>query len=337
MIKKIKGSKKAPRRHTDLIGVDFSTTATKVVRLKQSGDDVVLSGIDLLPAVDFSTASSRLELPRNISTYYGCLCYSCPNAVMRMVNTPIAAEENSLSDTKLRELLNVKEDYRTSATLISRGKGRMDSSFLAAAVPQDDVGFMLNMFPSGPPAPASLEISGLAVITAFLHARGAECADQAVCLIEAGEANSNFVLMNQGKVLLVGKMDFGIRRLCSKLAEDLGVDEDLARSILGDRSINISSSLSSVLGPFAKQISISKDFVERHQGCRVSKVYVSGGLSLMPCWTSEIGDLLHAEVAPWSPLENISYDAETLPADIEGQATRFAAAIGAALGGFESQ
>ena len=335
MIKKTNNRKRSPKRHVDLIGVDFATTATKVVRLKQTSDGVVLSGVDQLPAVDLDIASGRLELSRSMTSHYGCLCYSCPDSVIRMVNTPLAAGESELSDAKLRELLNVTDEYRPSAALINRGKGRLDSSFLAAAIPLKDVAVMLNMFPAGPPAPASLEVSGLAVITAFQHARGSECADEAVCLIEAGEANSSFVLMNKGVVQLVGKMNFGSRHLSAKLGEDLGVDEDLARSILGDRSINISASLSSVLAPFAKQISISKDFVERQQGCRVSKIYVSGGLSLLPAWQSEIGSMLHAEVIPWCPLENIKYDTETLSSEISEMTTRFAAAVGAALGGFE--
>ncbi len=337
MIKKTFSKKQAQRHHSDLVGIDFSTTATKVVRLKQSGDNVSLSGIDLLPPVDFHSASTRIELPRNMLSYYSCLCYTCPEAVIRMVNTPLQEGNSVLSDSKIRELLNVTDDYRPSARLINQGKGRQDSSFLAAAIPQDDVGFMLNMFPAGPPAPASLEVSGLAVISAFLHARGEECAGEAVCLIEAGESTSNFVFLNQGVVVLVGKVDFGSSQLRKKLAADLGVDDDLARSILSDRSINISSSLASVLEPLTKQISISKDFIERHRNCRVTKIFVSGGLSLMSSWTTEMGQMLHADVVKWSPFENIQYDDDVIPPEIEEQATRFSAAIGVAIGGLEDQ
>jgi Tfp pilus assembly PilM family ATPase len=338
MIKKAIIKKKLQnRRHNDLVGIDFATSATKIVRLKQSGDEVTLIGIDMLPAVDFNVASTRIELPRNLLSYYGCLCYSCPDAVIRMINTPLAEESSALPDSRIRELLNVTEDYRPSAALISRGKGRQDSSFLAAAIPSDDVGFVLNMFPAGPPAPASLEVSGLAVISAFLNAKGKECADEAVCLIEAGESTSHFTFINNNKIVLLGKMDFGSRQLRQKLAADLGVDDDLADSILSDRSINISSSLAVVLQPFAKQISISKDFIERHQGCRIAKTFVSGGLSLLPSWVAEMGRMLHTEVHSWNPLDGIQYDAETLSPDVEVQITRYAAAIGAALGGLEDK
>ena len=337
MIKKVVNKDRSTRQQTDLIGVDFSTTATKIVRLKQSKGGLSLVGLDVLPAIDFSDTAKRLELPRNMTTYYGCLAYTAPAAIVRMVNTQLAAGEEAPSETKLRELLNVTEDYRASAQLIKRGSGRQDSSLLAAAIPDDDARFLTSMFPSGPPAPASLEVAGLAFVSAFLNARGEECEDQTVCLIEAGETISNFVFLNKGNIALVGKTPFGAGSLRKKLAEDLGVDDELADSILTDRSINISSSLRNVLEPFIKQISISKDFIERHQNCRVSKVYVSGGMSLLPSWSSEVGEMLNAEVVLWSPLENIEYDPEIVPDEMKYQATRFAVAIGAAIGGMKDK
>lgn len=335
MIKKLTKTDHS-KRLTDLVGVDFSTTATKVVRIKLSKGAYSLTGLDLLPAIDFNETAGRLELPRNMVTYYGCLAYTSPAAVVRMVNTPMAASDETIPEAKLRELLNVTPEYRVSARLIKRGSGRQDSSLLVAAIPDDDARFLLNMFPSGPPAPASLEVSGLAFVSAFLNARGDECKNETVCLLEAGETISHFVFLHKGAVVLVGKMPFGAQTLRKKLAADLGVDDELAASILNDRSINISSSLKSVLDPFIKQISISKDFIERHQSCRISKVYVSGGLSLLTSWTAEVGQMLNADVGIWSPLENIEFDSEIVPEDMQSQITRFSAAIGAAIGGFEN-
>ncbi len=87
--KKTEGNSPAQRRPVDLVGVDFSTTATKVVRLKRSKDEISLMGIDLLPAVDFSIAAQRVELPRNLSAHYACLAYSGSSAIVRMVNAPL--------------------------------------------------------------------------------------------------------------------------------------------------------------------------------------------------------------------------------------------------------
>ncbi|MEA2069274.1 MAG: hypothetical protein U9P12_08745, partial [Verrucomicrobiota bacterium] len=96
MIKKVLSKSRAQRRFTDLVGVDFSTTATKVVRLNNQKGKLSLAGLDLLPAVDFSAVASRMELPRNMASYYGCLAYTGSSAVVRMVNAPIPANDETL-------------------------------------------------------------------------------------------------------------------------------------------------------------------------------------------------------------------------------------------------
>ncbi len=335
-MKKETKSNRTTRRFADLVGIDFSTTATKVVRLKRTKSEISLIGADLLPAIDFRSASRRIELPRNMVSNYGCLAYSGNAAVVRMIKEPLPSDESMLSDAKLRELLNVEDSFRVSAALAKRGKGRQDSHFIAAAIPEDDVRFLLNIFASGSPAPTSVEVAGLSFVSAFLNARGNECMNEAVCLIEVGESVSHFVFLNKGEMVLVGKFSFGGSMLRSKVVEDLGVDNELAGTILQDRSINISSTISDVMTPFLKQLSISKDFIERHQGCRISKVYVSGGLSLLPHWSEVLRPMVHAEVVHWNPFENIQYDPEVLPEALAKQATRFSAAVGAAIGGLEA-
>lgn len=321
---------------SSFVGVDFSTTATKVARIKKDGEEFVLMGVELLPAVDFGVPAQRIELPRNMISNYGCLAYTGNTSVVRVVNTPLSDGQEELPDQKLRELLNVGKEYRVSADLLKKGKGRQDSSFLAAAIPEDDVQFLLNMFPAGPPAPASVEVSGLSFMSAFFNARRNECQDEAVCLIEVGESVSHFVFLNKGEVVLVGKFNFGGRALREKVSKDLGVDDELAGTILTDQSINISTTMSDVMTPFLKQLSISKDFIERHQGCRISKTYVSGGLSLLPNWSSAVEPMLKTPVVSWSPFENLRYDhPDIVSEEFSSQATRFSAAIGAAIGGFQ--
>ena len=66
-------------------------------------------------------------------------------------------------------------------------------------------------------------------------------------------------------------------------------------------------------------------------------MYVSGGLSLLPHWSSLVEQTLHAEVQFWSPFENMQYDhPNIIPEHLAPQATRFAAAVGAAIGGLEA-
>ena len=57
---------------------------------------------------------------------------------------------------------------------------------------------------------------------------------------------------------------------------------------------------------------------------------------MLPSWSDELGTLLQSEVSHWSPLENIQCDPDIISDEMVQQATRFSAAIGAAIGGFDS-
>ena len=129
-IKKVISNGRLQKMAPNLVGIDFSTTATKVVRLKKNKTELVLMGIDLLPAIDFGEAARRIELPRNMIAHYGCLAHTSMASVVRMVNAALPEGQTELPDRKLRELLNVGEEYRVSATLAKKGQGRQDSSFL---------------------------------------------------------------------------------------------------------------------------------------------------------------------------------------------------------------
>lgn len=336
MLKKKTKKDRSQSRSSDLVGVDFATTATKVVRLKENKGSVVLTGLDLLPPVDFSEEPRRLQLPRSLASNYGCLTYTGDRAVVRMIKSVAETDGPLIPDDKIRKHLNVSDEYRVSACLVKRGEARQDSTFLAAAIPDRDASRMLGMFPGGPPAPASLEVAGLSFLTAFLHAQQAGDSGSTVCVMECGERISHFVFVANGTPMLVGRLAFGAKILREKLAADLGLDEELVTSILSDASVNISASVTSILAPHIKQLSISKDFMERHQGTRITKLYLSGGMSLMSGWAEEIGRTLGMKVQTWNPLENIEYDAATVPEEMIRQATRFTAAIGAAIGGMNA-
>jgi len=324
------------RKVSDLVGVDFSITGTKVVRLKKmKGGRISLVGIDLLPALDLTASKCSLKLSKQLTTHYVNLVYSGKEAVARVLNVPLPAGEEMLSDEKLRELLNVSEEYRVSAGLLKRESGRKDSMFLAAAIPESIIKTVLSSFETGAPALASIEVAGLAFISSFLHAQGDKVKKEAVCIVEYGESTTYFAFLNQGMVLLVGRFDFGGAVMRNKISKDLGVDEDLTKTVIVDRSIDVSSLIMEAMMPILKQLSISKDFVERHQSCEISKLYISGGTHQLSCWTEEVAKYLQVEVIPWNPLENIYCAKGVIPESFSDKIASFSVAVGAAIGGLE--
>ena len=113
-----------------------------------------------------------------------------------------------------------------------------------------------------------------------------------------------------------------------------GLDRETALGTLGQGgTIDISQPLHDLASPFLRQLSISRDFVERQENCRVARIYLSGGLGQVRQWAQEVQATLGAPAVAWDPFGALV--APAVPAALDNQRGRFAAAIGAALAAFE--
>ncbi|MBU1908522.1 MAG: pilus assembly protein PilM, partial [Verrucomicrobia bacterium] len=175
----------------------------------------------------------------------------------------------------------------------------------------------------------------LAVITAFLHGRGQGYEQGTVGLVESGEQQTTMALLHRNLPVLVRKFDLGMQSVRERVQQRLGVDAETARGILADSSFDLSQVLRDVVDPFLRQLSLSKEFIERREECQVEKLYASGGMSLSRFWVDELKRAAGVAVERWNPFEGLTMAADALPPALDGQQTRFAAALGCCLGTWE--
>jgi Tfp pilus assembly PilM family ATPase len=156
-----------------------------------------------------------------------------------------------------------------------------------------------------------------------------------VAVVDAGARLTFMALFNKGVLVLVRKFDLGTETIVTKVQQQLNVDRDTARGIISDGSFDISQSVRAVMDPFLRQLTISKDFVERREDCRVVKCYLSGGASLLRYGVDEIRGATGVDTGLWNPFANLQIADGAYPAELAGHEPRFAAAVGACLGVLE--
>ena len=334
-----KQDKRATRKGvSELTGVDLSTTGVKIVRLRKVKGAITLVDADLLPPVQLGDESSELVIPKTLVSNYAALAYTGESSVIRVIQMPCdpEAKEEELEPT-LRQHLNVDENHRAGCYVIQQGKGKQDSTLLAVAIPKSDFSNIIYRFSSGAPAAYSLELSGLAAFSGFMRQHGAEHAEGAICLIESGARLTTLVFVVRGQPVLAAKFALGVEMLNKRIEADLGVDAEMARTILAGGSVDVSGSVDAVMTPFLRQVSVSRDFVERQSKTRISHTFISGGPAKAAYWTGPIGEAMGMPCQPWDPLEGIKVAGGAWPEKLENQQHRFAAAIGAALGGLNEE
>jgi Ethanolamine utilization protein EutJ (predicted chaperonin) len=347
----------------DLVGIDVGATSMKVVRMKKVNDQITVTGVDILaapklpvpqvPAAEAKTegadpkpaegsgaeaALPKVEpvvLPAKLKGKYVSLAVTGASSVIKLHSFPGAFD--AAAEDKVINAMGLDDpgSYRIGYKVITEGHGKSESKVLGVALPEAESVIFPLMFPHGIPAPFSLEVSGLACLSSFLHSAGAAVENEAVGVIDFGTSVTTFALFSKGVLVLIRRFDFGTDAVCEKVQEMLGVDKETAQGIINDGAFDVSQAVSDVMEQLNKQIIVSRDFVERRENCHVTKMFVSGGLVMSRNSLDELRASLGLEVASWNPFEGLTVAPDAIAENVKGQEWRFTAAVGACLATFE--
>lgn len=335
---KLPGKGRQRKSPAELLGVDIGTTGLKVVRMRHNKDQTTLLAADILPPLELPEGPAghnvRLKLPKNLMANYVALTVSGASAAVRLLNLTGHIEPQGLKEEEVREHVGLASEFRVSHVMLSVPRAKQETKVLVVGLPEKEAKTVLSLVPSGPPAPYCLEVSGLAAMTAFTHGPGADSPHDALAVIESGAKITFMALFHKKTLALVRKFDFGAETIVARVQQQLGVDQETARGIIADGSFDISQPVHEVMDPFLRQLTISKDFVERREDCVVSAVYLSGGTTLSRYWMEEVSAAVGIEVVQWNPFDHVELAADAYPAELKGQETRWTAAVGACLGVF---
>ena len=321
----------------DLMGIDFGTSGAKAVRIRKGPEGYSLVGADIFPPYRFDqeqTAdgikSFRANIPKTLLTNYTAIAYSSEKSVVRVVSLPGNEDSPIEREKQIRDNVGLDDQFRVNF-IPTPGKAK-ETRLLAVAIPNSDAAGVLELFSSGPPAVNSLEVAGLAALNACVKGPLSSHPNEAVAVLECGSRFSMLSIFNKGNLSLARKIEVGGDAVLAHIQKQLGVDYNMASSILSQGAIDVSQSVRHVVEPFLRQLSISRDFVERQENCRVSVAYISGGMALSPAWLQEVQSASGMELRAWDPFGGMAILPDAIPENLAGQQSRFAAAVGTVLG-----
>lgn len=325
---------------SDVLGIDVGTSATKIVRLKRTGERLALVAAELRPALQPPTAndltfkSQPLVLDRVLKGVHAAFAISTKDAILKLLTVPGSAEK--ATELNFADMLGLPEgvDYRTSHRLLDR-EGRADTHVLATALPESQVKWLCSLLPTGLPVPAVVEVAGLAALTCYLNGPGVEHRDESVMVVDFGAETTTMGILYRGRPAVLRQFGVGSNGVVRQVRQGLGIDDETARGILDDGSVNARAAVHAVLEPFLRQASISRDFSERRFNSRVQRLAVTGGFTANADWCAEVQATLGLVPEPWSPWGMVEVAPEAVSESTARMELRFASAMGAALGALE--
>ena len=321
--------KKSP---ADCTGIDIGASVTKIVRLKAVGNKITVIGADLVKPA----ANGNISIPMNLRARYASIATSCNNAIIKLFSFTGPIESAFKKSLPQKLGINADDDFRLSYTTITEGSVRSESSVLVAAMPEEDAKRVMLQFSSGVPAPYSLEITAIAILTAFEHGPVRNSSKTTTGLIDFGTNSTFLSIFHKRKLVMMRKFDFGTNLVMERLQSTLRVNSDIARGMLDDVSFDISDMLGGLINSIASDLIISRDFIERDKNCKIDNLFAIGGIALSKTSIQSLEKAMSIEITPWDPFDNLNLP-PALEADIEDQHWRFAGAIGAALATLEEK
>jgi Tfp pilus assembly PilM family ATPase len=336
---KLPGRERPKKVPPEITGVDLGATGVKMVRIRNNKGALSVVGVGVQPPMEWPPEPAghaiRFKPPKEFLTNYAVFTIPGRAAVIRLLTMSGHAGPEDLTDAKIREQMGCAEDFRISHAVLPAIKGRSETRVLGVGIPEKDIKIVLSFVPAGPPAAYSIELAGLATLTAFERGAGADSPYDGIAVIDAGQQTTLMALYVRKNLVLIRKFDFGGETVLAKVQQQLGVDRETAVGIIADGSFDISQPVHEVMDPFLRQLTISKDFVERREECTVGAVYLSGGVTLARYWVDELHASTGLDIVAWNPFEKLEMLSNALPQELAGQETRFAAAVGAAIGIYE--
>ncbi|MBM4147533.1 MAG: hypothetical protein FJ224_00605 [Lentisphaerae bacterium] len=320
----------------DVVGIDVRRTVVLAVRMRRVGATTSLSAAAALPRANEDSEEARkpMELPAKLRAPHAAIAIEGSEATVKLLMLP-GLHDGGL-ESRLVTGLGIRDTSgrRIGYKVITEGHGRQESLVLAAAVAEDEISGALSFFPSGRPAPHSVEIAGLAAMTAFTNGPGMSFKAKAVASLNIGERCSYFAVFSKGIPVLCQRLELGTHSILERVQESLGVDAQTAMGVLTDGAFDVSDIAGDVAGQMLNRIAVSRDYVERREACRIRSLFISGSVEagrdlITPMQTA-------FDVERWNPFEHASVPEGVLGEDI-GDPARFAAAIGACQATLEAK
>jgi Tfp pilus assembly PilM family ATPase len=313
-----------------VVGLDIRPTEVLAVRMNKSGASLTVSAVEALPFAGGKPDGGprTVRLPQKLRAPYASLAVLGADSAVKQLTFPGPLDAEA--ESKLATALGVPdpERYRIGYRTLTETHGKGEVLVLCVAIQDTEAQEALRLVRSGRPAPYSLEVSGLAGLSAFMHVRGADSKTQAIGALSIGPEATYLGFFYRHAPILVRKLDLGGGAVVAKVRESLGVDEQTAMGIVTGGAVDISNFAAETAQTLLDRVIVSRDYVERRENCHVRGFYAFGDLSL----AREILNHLRAtiEVDAWDPFSDLKV-AEGAIAESAGDRSRFAAALGACL------
>lgn len=325
------------------IALDIGSYSIKAAAISRAKEKPMLMGFSIRPIGDniikaIKEAHASLGFTRNKVI----VSVSGPAVIARYIDIPAMNEEELAGAIRFEaeKLIpyDIKEIHLDAAKIEDLEGNRMRVVMVAAK--KDLVSSQMDILSEAGLEPLICDVDSFAAANAFMNTH---IDDTSVCgLLNIGFNKSNLNIVKGAKTYLSRDIDIGGRNIAKLIAENLSLSETEALKIAEDRLADfrgleagerkvIEEPLVEVLSRLADESVLSFDFYENQHGANISRVFISGGMSMPKIVEDLLKENLSRGLQKWNPLTNIEISSKLDSENITKAAPQLAVVTGLAL------
>jgi len=299
------------------IGFDIGSQYIKAVAVSHAGSTPQLVNFSTKPVSD-----NIIETLKDVHAELGftkttiVTSISGPAVIVRYVELPSMSEEELEGATRFEAEkvipYNIDEVEIDSVKMEDLDGNRIGVIIVVAK--KDLIDSQIKMINEASFNPVILDVDSFAMLNSFSHT-GIDTEN--VCgLLNIGAKRSNLCIVKNGIPYLSRDIDIGGLELTKAIAENLSKPQAEAEKIKLEKlnkfiqlseeeRKGIEAPLADLISRLGDEVRLSFDFYENHYTNPVTKVYISGGMSIPEITVNLLKESLGRDALKWDPLTNI--------------------------------
>lgn len=294
------------------LGLDIGTFALKAVKLRKFKENIELRGFDVFPV-----ENNLIELIRTVIKSQNIdvvnISVSGPAVIIRYIEFPKMSPEELKQALKFEAQKHIPfsiDEVYLDAYILRSGLPNNKMMVLMAAVKNEFISQRLEVIENSGAMVKMIDIDSLAIINIFNHSKVNNSEDKAVALINIGAAEINLNILEKGIPLLSRDMHIGGNKFTQRLVESFGCDFKSAEAkkldFKQEDAEKIKLSWEPVFLSLINELRVSFDYYESQSSSSVSKIFLSGGGSVLRGLKDALANALEIPVDYWDPFKQMA-------------------------------
>lgn len=319
------------------LGLDIGTSAVKAVKLRTFKENIELRGFEIFPVENNLDEIIRAVIKSQDINLFN-ISVSGPAVIIRYIEFPKMRPQELKQSLKFEAQKHIPfsvDEVYLDAHILKSGLPDNKMMVLIAAVKNEFISRRLELIENAGALVNVIDIDSLAVINIFNHSKVNNVENKAVALINIGAAEINLNIIENGMPLLSRDIHTAGNMFTQKLAESLGVDFKTAEAkkiVFGqEEDEKIKQVFESVLSNIISEIRVSFDYYESQSSSSVSKIFLSGGGSILRGLKDTLVNALEIPVDYWDPFKQMTISDKLDGQKLKTVSSQLAVAAGLAL------